>query len=100
MKLNYKDVELWDDNLVPDPELDEMSFTACFCKPVNAKSCVKCFCNGLCETQQRCGILIAKGWRKAPDVIDELVRRIGDHLHDEEVMNTIRAIAEKLKGDL
>jgi hypothetical protein len=78
----------------------EMSYAACFGPFGNAKSCEKCSFNGWCDTQQKCGILLAKGWRKAPDVIDELVARIGDSLHDEDVMNTIRAIAEKLKGDL
>lgn len=100
MILNYKDVEAWDDNLVPNEELAEMSYAACFGPFGNAKSCAKCDFNGSCDTQQMCDMLLAKGWRKAPDVIDELVNRIGERIKDHELMQKIREIADELKEDL
>ena len=100
MILDYKNVEAWDDNLVPNPEMAEMSYAACFGPFGNVKSCAECDFNGSCGTQEKCDMLLAKGWRKANDLIDELVKRIGDSLNDEEIMNTIRTIAEELKEDL
>lgn len=100
MIMDYKNADPWDHNLVPNEELAEMGYAACFGPFGKAKSCEKCDFNGWCETQQMCDRLLAKGWRKAPDVIDELVARIGDNLHDEGMMNTIRNIAEELKEDL